>query len=151
MRPTLARAVPSFGALKNYRRKLTIESRQFLSSFFFTLFLIELNLLKRALAMNIPLRKETSGLLALLIVVSAAVIWIRILTVKETYAYVRAEKELRRTEQELQDVRLKLIKVTAPSRLQNKAGELGLGVPENNQVIKWGRIQTAQYKGRASR
>lgn len=101
--------------------------------------------------MTIPFRKETSGLLALLIVLSAAVIWIRILTVKETYAYVRAEKELRKMEQELQTARLKLIKVTAPSRLQNRAEELGLAVPQMNQVIKWGRIQTAQYKGRALR
>lgn len=101
--------------------------------------------------MAIPFRKETSGLLVLLIVMSAVVIWIRTLTVKETYAYVRAEKDLRKMEQELQDARLKLIKLTAPSRLQNKAEEFGLVVPQVHQVIKWERVQTAQYKGRANR
>src|SRR5262245_61255628 len=100
--------------------------------------------------MTIPIRKETSVLLACLIVLSASVIWIRILTVKETYAYVRGEKELRKMEQDIQEQRLKLVKLTAPSRLQNKADDLGLGVPRINQVVKWGRLQPPQFRGRTA-
>lgn len=95
------------------------------------------------------IRKETCLLLAGLILTSGAVIWVRTLTVKETYAYVRQEKELRVQEDQFQATRLAWLKLTAPSRLQARAEALGLGSPEMHQVVKWSALKQVRRQGTA--
>lgn len=89
--------------------------------------------------MLLSLRRETLSLFGVLIVLSTTVIWIRTLTVKETYAYVRQEGELRRSEQTLQSERLRLVRTTSPARLQARAVEMDLALPRAQQVVKWQR------------
>lgn len=73
-----------------------------------------------------------------LFILCAAVIWVRTLTVKETYVYVRLEKEARQLEQDVQAVRMQWLKQTSPKRLDALAESLGLKAPELQQVLKYG-------------
>lgn len=85
----------------------------------------------------IPFKKETGISIAFLITLAAAVVWVRTLTVKETYAFVKNERELRAAEEALQFQRLRLVRATAPAKLQVRAENIGLAVPLPEQVVKW--------------
>ena len=68
---------------------------------------------------------------------TALVIWIRTATVKATYEYVQNEKEYRLLNQEIQALRVKWLKVSAPKRLEGMAHVLKLGPPKIDQVMKY--------------
>jgi hypothetical protein len=82
-------------------------------------------------------RRDLYALFALVFALAAGVIWIRTATVKDTYLYVQREKEYRRLEQEIQGVRVRWLKLTAPKRLEALAQSLGLMPPNRNQVLKY--------------
>jgi hypothetical protein len=82
-------------------------------------------------------RRELYVLLACVFTFSAAVIWVRTATVKDTYLYVQQEKELRRLQQELQAARVQWLKMTAPKRLDALAHNLGLHPPQIHQILKY--------------
>jgi hypothetical protein len=77
---------------------------------------------------------------------AVCVIWVRTLTVKETYQFVKKEKELRLSEYELQNQRLKLMRMTSPAKLQNRAKELDFVVPRAHQIIHWKNLSTPKGK-----
>jgi hypothetical protein len=91
-------------------------------------------------------RRETLVLFSLLFVISAIVIWVRTETVKATYLYVRQEKQLRELTQDIQSVRVKWLKQTAPSRLEAMAPSFGLYAPNMEQVMKVSELgKTARH------
>lgn len=89
-------------------------------------------------ALRFSVVREIATLSLVLFVLCAAVIWVRTLTVKETYVYVRLEKDARQLEQDVQAVRMHWLKQTSPKRLDALATSLGLRPPELQQVLKYG-------------
>lgn len=89
-------------------------------------------------------KRELYCLLALVFAFSAAVIWVRTETVKDTYLYVQQEKELKRLQQELQAARVQWLRLTAPKRLDAIAQGIGLQPPKINQILKYEPDATAE-------
>lgn len=83
-----------------------------------------------------PARTQTLALLLACIIASCAVTWLRIGTVKNTYAYVQNQKELNRLQQELQGERVKWLRLTSPKKLEIMARHLGLAPPKVNQLVR---------------
>lgn len=86
---------------------------------------------------NHPSRRETAILLSIVLFLAAGVIWVRTATVRETYAFVQKERELRKLQQEIQAARVRWLKVTAPKRLESMARSLGLAPAKIHQVLKY--------------
>ena len=82
-------------------------------------------------------RIETIGLLFLVFAAAAAIIWIRTATVKDTYLFVQNEKELRKLAQEIQAVRVRWLRMTAPGKLEALAQSLELYPPKIDQVLRY--------------
>ncbi len=70
------------------------------------------------------------------VVVALAIIWIRIATVKNTYAYIQNQKELNRLQQEVQVERVQWLRLTSPRKLEVLARHLGLSAPKIDQIIR---------------
>jgi len=86
--------------------------------------------------MIIP-RRELLLLLFFVFSLAAGVIWIRTLTVKDTYKYVEQERELRKLQQEIQAARVRWLKLTSPKRLEGMARALGLVAPGMHQMLRY--------------
>lgn len=70
------------------------------------------------------------------VVVSGIIIWVRIETVKNTYQYVQREKELQRLEVQLQSEKVRWLRMTHPSRLEELAKKLSMVAPTLSQYRK---------------
>lgn len=87
--------------------------------------------------MNPTQRKlETLFWFILFFAVSGLVVWVRTSTVKATYEYVQHEKELARLGNEIQNSRIRLLKLTSPKRLEAMAKRFELNPPDANQRIQ---------------
>lgn len=86
---------------------------------------------------NSVAKRDFYILFALIFGFAATVIWVRTATVKDTYLYVQREKEYRKLLQEIQGVRVRWLKLTAPKRLEGLAQTLGLTPPTRNQVLRY--------------
>jgi orotate phosphoribosyltransferase-like protein len=62
-------------------------------------------------------------------------IWIRTVTVKETYSYVQYEKELRHLQQEIQETKVKWLSLTTPKRLELISKVLDLRSTDPSQIL----------------
>jgi hypothetical protein len=82
-------------------------------------------------------RRELYLLCALLFVLAALVTWVRTSTVKDSYLYVQREKEFRAVQQDIQAVRVRWLRLTAPKRLESLAQTLGLAPPKRDQILKY--------------
>jgi hypothetical protein len=82
-------------------------------------------------------RREAYFLFVVVFSLATGVIWIRTSTVRDTYAYVQRERELRRLLQDIQADRVHWLKLTTPKRLENVAKHLGLRAPEMFQVVRY--------------
>ncbi len=81
--------------------------------------------------------RESYCWLLLLFLLSAGMIWVRTVTVRDTYRYVQQEKELKRLQQELQAARVTWLKLTAPKKLDALAARLNLAPPRLSQVLRY--------------
>ena len=86
-------------------------------------------------------RRELVFPIFCLLGVSASVIWIRTSTVKETYGFVQTEKRLVLAKQEIQTLRLKWTRLTAPQKLVVYAKELSLEPPRLDQIVKYSKLK----------
>lgn len=86
-------------------------------------------------------RRELAFPIFCLLSVSASVIWIRTSTVKETYGFVQSEKRLVTAKQDIQSLRLKWTRLTAPQKLVGYAKELSLEPPRLDQIVKFSRLK----------
>lgn len=66
----------------------------------------------------LAVKKETLAWLGALFSLCGGVVWVRTATVKATYRYVQHEKEISQVQQELQDARIRWLKLTSPKRLE---------------------------------
>lgn len=78
----------------------------------------------------------------LVVLLSAGVIWTRTSTVRETYQFVQNEKQLKVTKQDIQTLRVKWTRLTAPYRLMQYARDLRLGPPQISQTVKYSKLKT---------
>lgn len=76
-------------------------------------------------------------MVSLILALAAGVIWIRTATVRDTYAFVQKERELRKLQQEIQAARVRWLKLTSPKRLEAMAKALNLQPPKIEQVLKY--------------
>lgn len=83
-----------------------------------------------------PRKLETLFWFLLFFAASGLVVWIRTSTVKATYEYVQNEKELARLGNEIQNARIRLLKLTSPKRLEAMAKRFELNPPDPNQRIQ---------------
>jgi hypothetical protein len=88
-------------------------------------------------------RREAFLLACVVVTLAAAVIWIRTATVRETYLYVRQEKELRKLDEAIQSVKVKWVRATAPGKLETLASSLGLSAARMDQVVSYGELGRA--------
>ncbi|MBY0369564.1 hypothetical protein K2X33_02685 [bacterium] len=82
-------------------------------------------------------RSETLAWLCLLFALSGAVVWVRTATVKSTYHYVQQEKEIASVTQQLQDFRIRWLRLTAPKRLESLAPKFELAPTRPNQRVQY--------------
>ena len=82
-------------------------------------------------------KTEVLSLLGAIFALTAAVIWVRTATVKETYRYFQKEKELRKVEQELKTLRVTWLQITSPKTLETLATALELVPPEMDQIVRY--------------
>jgi len=82
-------------------------------------------------------RRELIALFVAIFLAAGGVIWIRTLTVKDTYLYVQKEKEFRRLEQDIQASRVHWLRLTTPKRLEMLAHNLGMFPPTMNQELQY--------------
>ncbi len=82
-------------------------------------------------------KKETLSWLGLFFVLCGGVVWIRTATVKATYRYVQQEKELTSIGHQMQDFRIKWLKLTSPKRLEALALKFDLFPPESGQRVQY--------------
>lgn len=71
-----------------------------------------------------------------LILLAGVVVWIRTATVKSTYEFVRQERDLKRMQEEMQNLRIRWLKLTSPSKLETLAQNQGMSPPKYDQVVK---------------
>lgn len=79
---------------------------------------------------------ETLSWFGALLVLCGAVVWIRTSTVKATYHYVQQERELSQTGQQIQDFRIRWLKLTAPKRLEALAQKFELNPANSSQRVQ---------------
>lgn len=84
-----------------------------------------------------PNKLETLTWFGVLFALCAAVVWVRTATVKATYHYVQQEKELGLIGQQVQDLRIRWLKLTSPKRLEALARELDLHPPDPQQRAQY--------------
>jgi len=89
-----------------------------------------------------PHKLETFAWLGVLIALCGAVVWVRTSTVKATYLYVQQEKELAGIGQQIQDFRIRWLKLTSPKRLEALAAKFELFPPDPNQRVQYNRKGT---------
>lgn len=77
----------------------------------------------------------------LVVLLSVGVVWTRTATVRETYQYVQNEKQLKVTKQDIQTLRVKWTRLTAPYRLMQYARDLRLAPPQINQTVKFSKLK----------
>lgn len=82
------------------------------------------------------LRKELLLLLACVFCLASLLVWIRALTVKSSYEFVRQEKTFRQIEQDNQVLRVRWLKLTSPRKLESLATQLGLQPAKVGQKVK---------------
>ena len=82
-------------------------------------------------------RLETLSWFALLFALCGAVVWVRTSTVKATYRYVQQEKELGGVGQQIQEFRIRWLKLTSPKRLEALAERFELVPPDPNQRVHY--------------
>lgn len=83
------------------------------------------------------LRREASLFVTLLLLVGAALVWVRTATVRETYRFVGLRNERKRVEEELAAQKVRWLRMTAPRRLEVMAGTMGLKAPTHGQVLRY--------------
>ena len=83
------------------------------------------------------IRRQLRLLSVFVVIFASGVIWIRTATVKNTYLFVKQEREYRRLQQEIQAQRVRWLKQTAPRRLETMAGRLGLNPPKPTQILRY--------------
>ena len=84
------------------------------------------------------LRSHSGTILLILTFLTAiGVVWIRTVTVRDTYRYVQQEKAYKTYELNISELKLKWLKITSPLHLQAIARETGLRAPQMNQVIQF--------------
>ena len=74
--------------------------------------------------------------MSIIISLSVGLIWVRTATVRETYRFVQSEKNMVQTKQEIQALRIKWTKLTAPQKLIQAAKEFNLLPPKIGQTLK---------------
>ncbi len=84
-----------------------------------------------------PKKMETLAWFGVLFAVCGAVVWVRTATVKATYQYVQQEKELASIGDQIQDFRIRWLKLTAPKRLEALAQRFELIPPDSNQRVQY--------------
>jgi hypothetical protein len=82
-------------------------------------------------------RREIYFLFGFVFIFAGLVIWIRTETVKDTYVYVKQEKDFRKLQQEIQAIRVRWLRQTAPRRLEVLAKNLHLSPPTMEQILKY--------------
>lgn len=82
-------------------------------------------------------KREALALLFVVSALAAAVIWVRIATVKDTYYFVAQERQWQKLQEDAQEARVRWLKLTAPRRLESMAQSLGLEAPQIDQVLKY--------------
>ncbi len=79
---------------------------------------------------------ETLAWFGALLALCGAVVWVRTSTVKATYRYVQQERELSITGQQIQDYRIKWLKLTSPKRLETLSQKFELGPASASQRVQ---------------
>lgn len=82
-------------------------------------------------------KSETLTWFAALFALCAAVVWVRTSTVKATYHYVQQEKELGDIGRQIQDHRIRWLKLTSPKRLEALAVKLDLVPADPSQRMQY--------------
>jgi hypothetical protein len=82
-------------------------------------------------------KPETLTWLGVFFALCGAVVWIRTATVKATYRYVQQEKELTSLASQMQEFRIKWLKLTSPKRLESMASRFDLVPPDPNQRVQY--------------
>ena len=92
-------------------------------------------------------KKEITVLLFSVFLMAVLTTWVRTSTVKDTYAYVHQERDLRRLQQEIQAQRIRWLKLTSPKRLESLAHNLGLAAPGLHQTMKYSAEKEKVQRG----
>jgi hypothetical protein len=82
-------------------------------------------------------KKETLSWLGLFFALCGGVVWIRTATVKATYHYVQQEKELTGIGHQMQEFRIRWLKLTSPKKLEALALKMDLFPPTENQRVQY--------------
>lgn len=87
--------------------------------------------------MHLDIRLEFLAWFFLALALAAGVVWIRTSTVHATYEYVQQERNLRKLHQDIQQAKVRWLKLTAPKHLEELARNLDLSPPSSGQVLKY--------------
>lgn len=85
---------------------------------------------------------ETRVWFCVFLALCGAVVWIRTATVKATYLYVQQEREVTTIGQQVQELRIRWLRLTSPKRLESLAQKFDLHPPDPAQ-----RVQYTSMKG----